>query len=86
MFAQTAVLVGDKDLAILRLGQAVEAGWRDYYSLSNDPRWKSVADDPRFKRLMATVKADVDAQRAQLERVEATDGTVARIDAAAKRR
>ena len=44
MFAQNAVLAGDADLAIDRLRQAVEAGWRDYYSVSNDPRWKSLRE------------------------------------------
>jgi hypothetical protein len=30
---------------------------------------------------MATVKADIDAQRARLERIEATDEPIARLDA-----
>jgi tetratricopeptide (TPR) repeat protein len=81
MFAQNAVLAGDEELAIDRLRQAVEAGWRDYYSVSNDPRWKSLRDDVRYKELMATVKADIDEQRARLEQIEATDGFVAQLDA-----
>ena len=86
MFAQNAVLAGDKELAIDRLRQAVDAGWRDYYSVSNDPRWKSLRDDPRYKELMATVKADIDAQRARLEQIEAKEKTVARLEAGLKNR
>lgn len=81
MCAHSAVLAGDKELAIDRLRQAVEAGWRDYYSVSNDPRWESLGNDLRFQRLMATVKADIDVQRARLEQIEATDDPVARVDA-----
>ena len=85
MFAQNAVLAGEEELAIDRLRQAVEAGWRDYYSISNDPRWKSLRDDVRYKALMATVKADVDAQRARLEQIEA-DEPVARLAAGLENR
>jgi hypothetical protein len=70
MFAQNAVLAGDRNLAIDRLTQAVNTGWRDYYSVINDPRWRSLGDDPRFQALMATVKADVDSQRARVEQIE----------------
>jgi len=86
MFAQNAVLAGEEELAIDRLRQAVEAGWRDYYSINNDPRWKSLRDDVRYKALMATVKADVDAQRARLEQIEATDEPVARLAAGLENR
>jgi adenylate cyclase len=82
LFAQNAVLAGDKELAIERLRQAIEAGWRDYYSVSSDPRWRALSNEPRFKELMANVKADVDAQRAQLQRVEDKDDFVARLDSA----
>jgi hypothetical protein len=65
MFAQNAVLTGERELAIDRLRQAVEAGWRDYYAVHHDPRWQSLSDEPRFKALLATVRADIDAQRAR---------------------
>jgi TolB-like protein/DNA-binding winged helix-turn-helix (wHTH) protein/Tfp pilus assembly protein PilF len=86
MFAQNAVLAGDKELALDRMGQAVNAGWRDYYAVSNDPRGRSLRDDMRFKGLMARVKADVDSQRARLEHIEARDDTIARLDAISKNR
>jgi TolB-like protein/DNA-binding winged helix-turn-helix (wHTH) protein/Tfp pilus assembly protein PilF len=80
LFAQNALLAGDRERAIARFAQAVAAGWRDYYSVSNDPRWRPLTDQPRFKELMTIVKADVDAQRAQVERIEAADDFVARHD------
>ncbi|MGH8496105.1 MAG: winged helix-turn-helix domain-containing protein [Gammaproteobacteria bacterium] len=80
LFAQNAVLAGDEDRALDRLRQAVDAGWRDYYSVDSDPRWQSVRDDPRFKGLMSAVKADIDAQRARVEIIDAKDNFVARLD------
>jgi TolB-like protein/DNA-binding winged helix-turn-helix (wHTH) protein/Tfp pilus assembly protein PilF len=85
-FAQNAALAGDKELAIGRLRQAVEAGWRGYYSASNDPRWQSLRDDPRFNALMATVKADIEAQRVQVEQIETKDDFVARLEKASENR
>lgn len=82
LFAQNAVLAGARELAIARLRRAVDAGWRDYYRLLHDPRWQSVRDDPRFQALMATVKADVDRQRVQLEQIDDDDDFIAGIDAA----
>jgi len=58
----------------------------NYYSVSNDPRWGSLRDDLRFKKLMSRVKADIDSQRAGLERIEAKDDFVARLDAVSKYR
>jgi TolB-like protein/DNA-binding winged helix-turn-helix (wHTH) protein/Flp pilus assembly protein TadD len=86
IFAQNAVLAGDEELALDRMKQAVEAGWRDYYSVINDPRWASLRDDVRFKHLMARVKADIDSQRARLEQIEVNEDTVARLDAVSRNR
>jgi TolB-like protein/DNA-binding winged helix-turn-helix (wHTH) protein/Tfp pilus assembly protein PilF len=86
IFAQNALLAGDEELALDRMKQAVEAGWRDYYSVNNDPRWGSLRDNVRFKQLMAGVKADIDSQRARLEHIEANEDTVARLDAVSKHR
>jgi tetratricopeptide (TPR) repeat protein len=81
-YARNALLMGEKDLALERLEQAVEAGWRDYYVQQNDPRWTPVAEDPRYQALMAEVKADVDRQRAEVERIDAEEDFVAWLDAA----
>lgn len=80
LFAQNALLAGDEDLALDRLRQAIDAGWRDYYSVRHDPRWQSLSDNPRFKTLLETVKVDIDAQRARIEQIDAGDDFVARLD------
>jgi len=81
-FAQNALLAGDQDSCLNRLQLAVDAGWRDYFLLMHDPRWAPMQDNPRFQKIMATVKADIDAQRAEVELIDAEDDLLARIDAA----
>jgi len=78
--ARNAVLMGDKELAIERLEQAVEAGWRGYYINNHDPRWSSLRNDPRYQALMAEVKADVDRQRAAVEEIDAEENFPALLD------
>ncbi len=68
--ARNAVLMGDPDLALDRLEQAIELGWRDYYIQRHDPRWSGLAEDPRYQALMEEVKADVDRQREEVERID----------------
>lgn len=80
--AETALMAGDPERALALLERAVEAGWRDCYLRRNDTYWAALATDPRYRALMATVQADVDRQRAEVERIDATDGFVARLDAA----
>jgi hypothetical protein len=75
------VLLGDDDLAMERLGQAVNAGWRGYYVHINDPRWSVLADDPRFRELMNDVKADVDRQATEVDRIDAEENFPAILDA-----
>jgi hypothetical protein len=76
------VLLGDDELAMERLGQAVDAGWRGYYVHINDPRWFALAEDPRFRRLMGEVKADVDRQAEEVDRIDAEENFPAILDAA----
>lgn len=71
--ARNAVMMGDTELALNRLEQAVAAGWREYYINTHDPRWGVLRDDPRYRTLMADVKADVDRQRAEVERIDAEE-------------
>ena len=61
-------------------------GWRDYYVQHHDPRWAPLIDNPRYQALMAEVKADVDRQRAEVERMDAEEDFVARLDAARAQR
>ena len=81
-FAQNALLTGDVETTLDRLQLAVDAGWRDYYLLLHDPRWESMRDNPRFMNMMAAVRDDVEAQRAEVELVDEEDDFLARIDAA----
>jgi len=67
--ARNAALQGDKELALERLKLAIDTGWRGYYTDSHDPRLSSIADDPRFKTMVAEVKAGVDRQRAEVEAI-----------------
>lgn len=69
--ARNAVLMGNKELALNRLEQAVTSGWRAYYINKHDPRWDALKDDPRYQALMAQVQADVDRQRTEVERIDA---------------
>ncbi len=71
--ARNAALMGDSELALDRLEQAVAAGWRGYYIHKHDPRWGTLKDDPRYQALMAQVKADVDRQRAMVEKIDAEE-------------
>jgi TolB-like protein len=82
LFAQNALLLGDTDLALDRLERAIEAGWRFYYVSHHDPRWQSLADDPRFLSLMERVKADVDRQRIEVEKIDAEEDFPAKLDEA----
>ena len=80
--AETTLLAGDTERALALLERAIEAGWRDYYVRRNDPYWAALDNDPRYRALMATVKADIDRQRAEVARIDATDGFKAKLDAA----
>lgn len=71
--ARNAVLMGDDELALDRLEQAVTAGWREFYIKNRDPRWAALRDDPRYQALMAEVKADVDRQWKEVERMDAEE-------------
>jgi tetratricopeptide (TPR) repeat protein len=80
--AETALLAGDAERALALLERAINAGWRDYYVRRNDPYWAALQNDPRYRELMATVKVDIDRQRAVVERIDATDGFKAKLDVA----
>jgi TolB-like protein/tetratricopeptide (TPR) repeat protein len=79
--AETALLRGDLDTALQRLDKAVAAGWRDYYLRANDPYWAPLRDHPRYRELMAQVKADVDRQAAEIARLEPEEDFIAKLDA-----
>jgi tetratricopeptide (TPR) repeat protein len=84
--AETELLRGNRERALAGLEEAVAAGWRDYYMRIADPYWAAVEDDPRFRRLMDQVRADIARQRAVVERDRPVEKVIARLDAAAAER
>jgi tetratricopeptide (TPR) repeat protein len=64
--------LGDTDKALAELAAAVKVGWRtpfdaeSYVWLDQDPQTRNLQQDPRFKSLMAQVRADLAAQRERL--------------------
>jgi TolB-like protein/Flp pilus assembly protein TadD len=67
VYALNATLLEQRDVALERLRRAVDAGWRDYYVHSHDPRWDALKDNAGYQALMADVKADVERQRAEIQ-------------------
>jgi hypothetical protein len=80
--AETELLLGHTEPALDGLEQAIRDGWREYYLRQNDPYWSAVAAHPRYRALMAQIKADIDRQRAEVQRIDARDGFSAKLDAA----
>jgi TolB-like protein len=80
--AQTEALRGNREPALALFEQSIEAGWRDYYLQHHDPYWASLEDEPRYRALMARVKADVDRQRAEVQQIESREDFAAKLDAA----
>jgi TolB-like protein/Tfp pilus assembly protein PilF len=81
-FALNTLLRGDTERALDLLAQAEAAGWRGYYAALQDPRWDAARAAPEFKAILARVKSDLDAQRAEVEAIDAEDNFIARLDAA----
>jgi TolB-like protein/Tfp pilus assembly protein PilF len=71
LYAQNALLLGNVDAALDRLERAIDAGWRRYFIKHHDPRWKALENNPRYVALMEPVIADLERQRAEVERIDA---------------
>jgi len=71
--ARNAAMMGDADLALDRLQQAVSAGWREYYIQSHDPRWSSLVSDERYRAIMAMVVSDVERQLEIVRKLDARE-------------
>ena len=61
-------LRGERALALAKLREAEEAGWRGRwrYSRDFDPNLDSIRDAPEFKAVFADIESDMAQQRAQL--------------------
>jgi hypothetical protein len=80
--AETELLLRHSDRALAEFERAVAAGWRDYYHRQNDPYWAAVQDRPVYRALIEKVKADIDRQRAEVQRIDAREDFAAKVDAA----
>ncbi len=85
-YARNALMLGNHDTALDRLERAVDAGWRQYLIQQHDPRWAPLHNHPRYVSLMQLVMADVERQRAEVERIDAADDFMSRFEAARRLR
>lgn len=81
VFAQNHLLSGNVDVALDTLETAIDRGFRRYFWLLHDSRWESLHDDERFKALMARLKGYIAEQREVVERIDAEDDFIARLEA-----
>jgi len=61
--ARAYALQGRTALAIGTFRQAVDQGWRDYWSIQADPRWDAVRQELDFDELVAQVRQDLEHMR-----------------------
>ena len=81
--AEVELLRGNIDRALDGLEQAIQAGWREhYYGQEGTRTGLRLRDHPRYRALMAKVKADVDRQRAEVRESSRKASRVARGAAA----
>ena len=69
--------MGDTDMALAKLREAVDAGWRavpfiSIWSLEEVPYLGSIRDEPEFKAMVAEVNADLARMRESADEAEAT--------------
>ena len=67
-WARARLMQGDREAGLRLLEEGVQKGWRYVGDYPNDPILNSLRGEPRYERLMAQVKADIDRQRARVER------------------
>jgi hypothetical protein len=68
-------LSGNRDEALARLRDAVDAGWRSSrqsWRLADDLYLKTLRDDARFRAIVAEVDADIARMRKRAEAAEAS--------------
>lgn len=68
------VLEGDAEDALRWFRLAVEAGWRDHRWPEIDPLLEEVRDDPGFREVLGTIRADIEEQRRRVAQRETAAG------------
>ena len=63
--AAASMLRGDQSRALEWLGQAYDAGFRDYGTLERDPILAPLRGDAKFQNILNRMRKDVEAQRAR---------------------
>jgi hypothetical protein len=70
MAAQQALnhaMRNDMAAAEAALADAVDAGWRNYWYVANDPRWQELLELPGVAPIIAKVTADLELQAREVE-------------------
>ncbi len=75
--AELYAVMGDKEMALAKLREAVDAGWRAFqylgpWHLANDPLLESLREEPEFQAIVAEIKADLARQRARVDAAAAS--------------
>ena len=75
--AEALALLGQRDDALVRLRQAIDAGWRTPWPrygwhLVDDPYLAGLRNDPRFRNMVAETDADIARMRERAAQAEAS--------------
>jgi len=73
-------LPGDADSARATFTAAVDAGYREYFLIVNDPAWAEMLALPGFAELLQIMKQDIDRQRDAVVTIDAEDGFRALVE------
>ena len=66
VLAAIDAIEGDRDNALNRLREAIDAGWTRVWFTEQDPNFASLLDDPAFQEIMADTKTRLEGMREQV--------------------
>lgn len=73
MQALNYIMRGDDRIATALFEKAVQAGWRNYFFVINDPRWGDFFEQLPMRSLITFVNSDLDRQRNMIEEMDAEE-------------
>ena len=79
--ALNLAMLGRTEEAVAVFDAAIDSGWRNYAFIVHDPRWQIFLSEPAVQSLMNFVKADIDRQRLQVEKIDADEDFRVEVDA-----